>query len=138
MQTGPLNRVRAGADRWVRLVGWLRWSAHPSRCCLQDSRMPLLFLLAPPSGSWVLAFLYLVLICPSWACMHLVLVACSFFVFCYLKKRLSRYEHCSFKRSRVPACLNLGCKNSSQRKYLSKAKTITGTAFPYSTDCDIF
>ena len=24
-----LLMVRAGADLWVRLVGWFRWSAHP-------------------------------------------------------------------------------------------------------------
>ena len=28
-EAGPLNGVRVGADGWVGLEGWLRWSAHP-------------------------------------------------------------------------------------------------------------
>lgn len=99
---GSWRELRPSEGQWSQWVeGWLRWSAQPLMVLCAGDHVPV------PcsrswhlgSGSWVLAFLYLVLICPSWACMHLVLVACSFFVFCYLKKRFVWYEHCSFKRS---------------------------------------
>ena len=37
-----LNGVRAGADQWVGLEGWLRWSVHPlgGAVCREHAQYP--------------------------------------------------------------------------------------------------
>ena len=89
-----LEGTEVAEGQWdqCRWEGGLGGLPTPLWCCVQGSRaVPCSRSRHLGSGSWVLAFLYLVIICPNWACMQLVLVACSFFVFC-LKKWLSRYE----------------------------------------------
>lgn len=59
------------------------------------------------SGSWVFRFFYtfLLIICSNCTCWQLLLVSYSFFVFCYLRRCLSRGKHrshCS-KGSQVPS-----------------------------------
>ena len=53
-------------------------------------------------GFW--PFCIFCIICPNWPCTHLFLIRYSVFVFCCLRRRLSRCKHCS-KGSQVPACL---------------------------------
>ena len=58
------------------------------------------------SGSWVLAFLYLVLLNLPPLCMRAVIFSpLEFLCICCWRRWLSRCKHCS-KGSQVPACLN--------------------------------
>lgn len=72
-----------GTDWWVRLKGWLGWSAHPcvgagvQRSCTG----PFCFqrTVEVAVGFWPFCSL-LVIICPNCACTQLLSVPCSFFV----------------------------------------------------------
>ena len=100
----------------VRPQGWLRWSACPfgSTECRGHASYPafapntLFLLLAPEKWQLVfLVFLYLSsIICPNYACIQLFLVPYSFFVFCCLRRCLSRCKLCNTAakgpRSQVP------------------------------------
>ena len=65
-------------------------------------------LLLPALQKWWLSnlvFLYLLSrLCPYCICRQLILVPCTFFVFCCLRRHLSRCKHCS-RGSQAPACL---------------------------------
>ena len=83
-----------------RLEGWAGWVAlvvcsPPWWCCLQEScRVPCFCSWHLRSGSWVLAFLYLLfIICRNCECMQLLLVPYSFFVFCFWRRHLSSCKH---------------------------------------------
>ena len=80
-------------------------------------KVPMLLLLTPSlcsrllkSGQWWLLLLFGLFvslgsrICPNCACIQLFLVPCSFFVFCCLRRGMSRSKHCT-KGSQIPACL---------------------------------
>ena len=97
-QAHPLNGVRVGAEPWVRPEGWLRWSAHPlGGAVCRDLALYSAF--APGTSEVAVRFwsfwILLLLICSSCACMQLLLVPYSFFVFCCLRRHLSRCKLCS-------------------------------------------
>ena len=75
-------------------------------CCVQGACTDTLFLL-PALQKWQLGFFFglfcilLSRICPNYTCMWLFLVPYSFFVFCSLRRHLSRCKHCS-RGSQVP------------------------------------
>ena len=79
----------------VRLQEWLGWSAH----CLAVHASCGVHVQYPAFISvseWQLSFwsfCILFIICPNWAYTQLFLVPCSLFVFCCLRRCLSRYKH---------------------------------------------
>ena len=83
----------------------LRWSAHPSGGveCRGHAQYPAFapnaWFLLPALQKWQLGFLVFVYllsrICPNCACTQLFLVPYSVFVFCSLRRYLSRCKHCS-------------------------------------------
>ena len=93
----------------VRADGWLRWFAHPlgGVVCRGHAQYPAF---AADSSKvafgvfWSFCILFLYLIRSYCTCMKLFLIPYSFFVFCWLRKHLSRYKHCS-QGSQIPACL---------------------------------
>ena len=56
-----VNGMRVGADLWVGLEGWLRWSARPLSVAVGRAYMqyPAFCSQLLRSGSWFVAFLYL-------------------------------------------------------------------------------
>lgn len=79
--------VGAGPGRGLEV--WLRWSAHPPGGAV--SRGHVQFLLSSRLlQKWQLGFrsfcVFCLIICRKWACMQLILVPCSFFVFLMLKE----------------------------------------------------
>ena len=88
----------------VRLEGWLRCFAHPfgGVVCrvLQHPIFPHHSSEVAVGFFWSFCIL-LSIICPNCTCMQLFLVPYSFFVFCCLRRRLSRCKNCS-KGSQVP------------------------------------
>lgn len=86
----------------VRPEGWLRWFVHPFG--VQESCTVLCFFSQPlafaPSSSEVAvrlfwSFCILCTVCPNCECSQLFLVSYSLFVFCCLRRLLSKCKDCS-------------------------------------------
>ena len=96
-----------GANQWVRVEGWLRWSAHPlgGALCRDHTQYPAF---APSTSEVAVGFwpfcILLFIIFPNCACMQLSLVPYSFFIFCCSRRCLPRCKHSS-KGSQIPVCL---------------------------------
>ena len=90
--------------------GWLKWSPHPLGGAVGSDHVQYPDFTPDTSEVAVgfLVFCILFIICPNCACMQLFLASYSFFIFCCLRRHLSRCRHCS-KGSHVPACLILTC-----------------------------
>ena len=128
--TSPLHGVRVGAaSPGVGPEGWLRCFAHPfgDVACREMCAVPCFWSQYPavaPGSSKVevgffLVFVYLLsIIFPSYACTQLFLVPCSFFVFCGLRRLLSRCEPYS-KGSQVPAVSQAGIRPEGHSEDLS-------------------
>ena len=101
---GSLYGVRVGVGPGVGQEWWLKWAAHPL-VVLSARGLRRTLLLLPAPQKWQLGFwsfcILLFIICPKCACTQLFLVPYIFFVFCCLRRRLSRCKHCS-KGSQVP------------------------------------
>ena len=89
----------------VRAEGWLRWFAHPLGGVVCRGHTQYLAFAADSSKvAFFWSFYVLLSIIFSYCtCIKLVLVPYTFFVFCWLRKHLSRYKHCS-QGSQIPAC----------------------------------
>ena len=106
---------RGGSSGWAGGVAWVV-CPPPWWCWVQGScTVPCFCSQHLRSGSWVFwSFCILLsIICPSCACMQSFLVPYSFFVFCCLRRLLSRCKHCG-KGFQVPACLNCSIVHNSQ------------------------
>ena len=105
---GPLNGVRVGTDvvpaREISGLGGLPPPLGGAMC--RDQAQHPAF--APGNSEVAVGFwsfcILLPKICLSCPCMQLFLVSYSVFVFCGLRRHLSRWKHCS-KGSHVTACL---------------------------------
>ena len=79
----------------VRLQEWLGWSAHclavHASCGVHVQYPAFISVSKWQLGFW--SFCILFIICPNWAYTQLFLVPCSLFVFCCLRRCLSRYKH---------------------------------------------
>ena len=79
----PLKWDKSGTDWWVRLKGWLGWSAHPcvGAACRDHAQDPAFASSTSEVavGFWPFCSL-LFIICPNCTCTQLLLVLCSFFV----------------------------------------------------------
>ena len=98
---GPFNGVRVRVDPWFGLEEWLGWSASPPvMLCAGGHAQDPPFASGTTEGAvGFRPFCIFCIICPNWPCTRY-----SVFVFCCLRRRLSRCKHCS-KGSQVPACL---------------------------------
>ena len=99
--------VRVGAGPGVGPEGWLRCSAHPfgGSVCRGQAQYPAF---APGSSEVAVEFfwsfcIFLSIICINCTCMQLFLIPSSFFVFCCLRRRLSRCKH--YSKGSQPASL---------------------------------
>lgn len=96
-----------GVGWWLRLEGWLRWSAQPlgGAVCRDQAQHPVF---APSTSEVAVGFwsfcILLFLMCLNCTCTQLFLVSFSFFVFCCWQRCLSRWKHWN-KGSQAPACL---------------------------------
>ena len=97
----------------VRLQGWLRWFAHPFVVLSAGGFTLLLLLTLQKSGSWVVFFFFgFVSFGPEFAPIvhvQLFLVSYSFFVFCILRRGVSRCKLCliAAKGPGSQTCLSL-------------------------------
>ena len=102
-QAGSLYGMRVGVCPGMRTEGWFRWFVHPlgSVVCRGRVQYPAF---APGTSKvaagflvWVFLFLFfsylVVQNLPNCTCMQLFLVPYSFFLFCCLRRCLSRYKH---------------------------------------------
>ena len=103
----------------------IRW------CCVQGAcTVPHFCCRLSKSGIWSFCIL-LSIICSYCTCMKLFLVLYSFFVFCWLKKHLSRYKHCS-QGSQIPACLRAkrtrrGVRNQGVNSASGNSSSVCGS-----------
>ena len=108
-RAGSLNGMRVGADQWVRLEGWLDDLPIPWWCYVWGSWVvPWFCSQHLRSGSWFVAFLYLIVHnCPNCSCLQWFLAPYRFFVFCCSRRHLPwcKWKH-SHRGSQVPAYLN--------------------------------